>query len=64
MTGNQFKYASITGPFPLTRRKEGKVTQIITTQTMPLDNYSRDINVSVTHDHLQILQQEGNQSRE
>ena len=28
----QIDYASITGPFPLKSKREGKVTQIITTQ--------------------------------
>ena len=48
---NQTEYASITGSFPLISRKEGKVTQIITAQTLPPDNYLRDLNFPVTHLH-------------
>ena len=58
---NQTKYASITGPFPLKSGKQVNFKQIITTQTVLPINYSRHLNVPVTH--LQQKKKE-NQSRD
>jgi len=45
---NQNEYASITGPFRLKSKREGKVKPIIAGQTMLPNNYSRDFIFRVT----------------
>lgn len=46
---NQIEYASVTGPFPLSRRRKENVKQIITAETMLSNNFWPGLNFCVTY---------------